>query len=374
MRSDYQTLTAVERASLALRELYERLGYRKYRMGQFEEYSLYMDNKNFLSSERVISFTDLDGRLLALRPDVTLSIVRHASEQPHAAERLYYTESVYRPSAEGHAFKEISQMGIEVLGEIDRYAMTEVTLLAAQSLCAFGPKGLLELSDLRFAVGLFDALGLKDGLRVQALDALGQKNRPALETVARAAGLGTEDAAALCALVELYGPWQPTLERARTLCRGETMAAAIEELASVCAAAAQGDNQLAIDLSLVGHTDYYNGLLLRGYLEGLPRAVLVGGRYDGILKKLGKAGGGIGFALDLSEISRLPEQKDDAALDLLVQYTEDADPAVVARAVAGAARQGLRVRALRQEEDPGERCWKDALLISGAGVQRGGGC
>ena len=134
MRSDYQTLTAVERASLALRELYERLGYRKYRMGQFEEYSLYMDNKNFLSSERVISFTDLDGRLLALRPDVTLSIVRHASEQPHAAERLYYTESVYRPSAEGHAFKEISQMGIEVLGEIDRYAMTEVTLLAAQSL------------------------------------------------------------------------------------------------------------------------------------------------------------------------------------------------------------------------------------------------
>ena len=129
MASDYSTLSAAERAGLALRERYERMGYRKYRMGQFEEYSLYMDNRNFLSSERVISFTDLDGRLLALRPDVTLRIVRHASEQPHAAERLYYTESVYRPSAESHAFQEISQMGIEYIGTIDRYATVSYTHL-----------------------------------------------------------------------------------------------------------------------------------------------------------------------------------------------------------------------------------------------------
>ena len=94
-------------------------------------------------------------------------------------------------------------------------------------------------------------------------------------------------------------------------------------LACVCAAAdAQGDGQLALDLSLVNHTDYYNGLLLRGYLEGLPRAVLTGGRYDGILKKLGKAGGGIGFALDLSEIDRLPTGNEGRMLDLLVQYTD----------------------------------------------------
>ena len=374
MASDYSTLSAAERAGLALRERYERMGYRKYRMGQFEEYSLYMDNRNFLSSERVISFTDLDGRLLALRPDVTLSIVRHASEQPHAAERLYYTESVYRPSAESHAFQEISQMGIEYIGTIDRYAMTEVTLLAQESLQAFGPKSLLELSDLRFAVGLLDALGLQDGLRAQALDALGQKNRPALEAVARAAGLETEDAAALCALVELYGPWRPTLQHAQTLCRNAVMESALAQLACVCAAAdAQGDGQLALDLSLVNHTDYYNGLLLRGYLEGLPRAVLTGGRYDGILKKLGKAGGGIGFALDLSEIDRLPTGNEGRMLDLLVQYTDDADPAAVAAAVTKAVRSGQRVRALRKSEDPGECCWKRAVLIDGA-VQKGGGC
>lgn len=373
MLSDYKTLSAAERAALSLREVYERYGYRKYRMGQFEEYSLYMDNKNFLSSERVISFTDLDGRLLALRPDVTLSIVRHASEQPRAAERLYYTESVYRPSAENNAFKEISQIGIEYIGTVDRYAMTEVTLLAAESLRVFGPRALLELSDVRFAVGLLDALGLEDGLRSRALDALAQKNRPALEAVAREAKLAAGDGAALCALIELYGPWQPTLARARQICRGAEMTAALDELGAVCGAvASRCGGELSVDFSLVNHTAYYNGLLMRGYLEGLPRAVLVGGRYDGILKKLGKAGGGIGFGLDLSEIAQLPGDSGETPLDLLVRYTEDADPAAVAASVADAADSGLRVRALRQGEDPGDCSWKETVLVTGAGIERGG--
>ena len=75
-----------------------------------------MDNKNFLSSENVIVFTDLDGRLMALKPDITLSIVRHAAKEPAAAEKLYYTETIYRPSAESHTFKEISRWGWSTSG------------------------------------------------------------------------------------------------------------------------------------------------------------------------------------------------------------------------------------------------------------------
>lgn len=373
MSQTYDPLSRAERAGLELRGLYERYGYRKYRMGQFEEYSLYMDNKNFLSSENVIVFTDLDGRLMALKPDITLSIVRHAAKEPAAAEKLYYTETIYRPSAESHTFKEISQMGMEYIGVIDRYATSEVLLLAAKSLEAFGLPWLLEISDMRFVVGLLDALGLQDGLRSRALIALGQKNRPALTAIAAEAGLAGPDAEALAAPAGLYGPWETTLAQARGLCRSAGMAEALEELEAICRSMTRDwAERIQLDFSLAGHTDYYNGVLLRGYLEGLPRAVLTGGRYDNILKKFGKRGGGIGFALDLSEIGRLPDRQAGVDLNLLVRYTPDADPAAVATAVAQAADAGLRVRAMPQDEDPSGLHWERQLWVDAQGVREGG--
>ena len=61
-----------------LRELYEKYGYRLFKMSKFEEYSFYMEHKNFLTTENIISFNDLDGRLLALKPDITLAIAKIA--------------------------------------------------------------------------------------------------------------------------------------------------------------------------------------------------------------------------------------------------------------------------------------------------------
>jgi ATP phosphoribosyltransferase regulatory subunit len=171
--------------------------------------------------------------------------------------------------------------------------------------------------------------------------------------VAREAKLSEGDAAALLALPSLYGPFPATLERARTLCRNQTMSTALDELAQVYAAVeAVGDAQrLRLDFSLLGATDYYNGILFRGYLEGLPRPVLLGGRYDGILRKLGKAGGGVGFAIQLSELSRLPVSRRETDVDLLLRYGPETDPALVMKAVAEAAAKGLRVRALSENED-----------------------
>ena len=61
-----------EKATLQLRGLYEEYGYQKYKMGKFEEYSLYVNNRDFLAGDKVLTFTDLDGRLLAMKPDVML--------------------------------------------------------------------------------------------------------------------------------------------------------------------------------------------------------------------------------------------------------------------------------------------------------------
>ena len=122
MEFDFSILKPQERASLRLRAIYERSGYRKYRMGRFEEYGLYQENLHFLPSEQVITFTDLDGRLLALKPDVTLSIAKNAQTVDGGCAKYYYMENVYRPSLESHTFQEISQMGLEFIGGQGGYA------------------------------------------------------------------------------------------------------------------------------------------------------------------------------------------------------------------------------------------------------------
>jgi ATP phosphoribosyltransferase regulatory subunit HisZ len=83
-------------------------------MSKFEEYDLYVRNKDFLVSESVITFNDTNGRLLALKPDVTLSIIKNSGSDKNYKEKLYYNENVYRISERTHQYKELMQTGIEL--------------------------------------------------------------------------------------------------------------------------------------------------------------------------------------------------------------------------------------------------------------------
>ena len=83
-----------ERILFALRSLYDKYGYSRYKMNKFEEYDLYARNKDFLISDRVITFTDTTGKLMALKPDVTLSIVKNTKDDGNTVQKLYYNENV----------------------------------------------------------------------------------------------------------------------------------------------------------------------------------------------------------------------------------------------------------------------------------------
>ena len=120
-----------EQLARQLRELYRRCGYTQYKMSKFEPYDLYVRNKSFLVSGDILTFTDADGRLMALKPDVTLSIVKNAREGA-GLQKVYYSENVYRTSPMSQGFREIMQTGLECIGELDLTAMGEVLALAAE--------------------------------------------------------------------------------------------------------------------------------------------------------------------------------------------------------------------------------------------------
>ena len=121
---------------LRLCALYGSYGYQKYRMNKFEEYSLYLDHKNFLTSPSILTFTEPGGRLMALRPDVTLSIVKNSRATPDYTEKLYYRENVYRLDRTTKSYREIGQIGVEAIGAIDRAETAEIVSMAAGTLSA----------------------------------------------------------------------------------------------------------------------------------------------------------------------------------------------------------------------------------------------
>ena len=305
MEFDLSTLQPKERASFALRALYEAAGCRKYHMGRFEEYSLYQANRSFLSSEQVITFTDLDGRLLALKPDVTLSIAKTAQPAPGETLRYYYHENVYRPSAESHTFKEIGQMGLEFLGGVGEAEVQQAVCLAAQSLGQLGTDWVLEVSHMGYLFGLLDALQVPEDDRAGLLRKLGQKNAHELRAAALAAGLDEDAADTLCRVLTLCGGYADTLPRAEALCRNDAMRAAVAELQGLAGPLEQAGGAIRLDLTLAGEMEYYNGLVFQGYLKALPRPLLKGGRYDLLMQQFTPGAGAIGFAVYLDELDRL---------------------------------------------------------------------
>ena len=305
MELDLSCFRPAERAQLELRAVYEKAGYHKYHMGGFEEYSLYQENRGFLSSDQVITFTDLDGRLLAMKPDVTLGIAKNAQPAPGECKKYYYVEKVYRPSRESRTFKEINQMGLECIGAVDDGVTAQVVQLAVQSLAAAGVPYVLEIGHMGFIKGLLDAVDAPRACRAQLLGFLQSKNAHELQQAALQAGISAWGAQALCGLLELNGPLDDTLCRAREMVKSEGMSAALDEVSALLKVLGGAGCGIRLDLSLGGEMEYYNGLVFNGYLQGLPRAVVRGGRYDLLARRFTPGAGAIGFAVYLDELERL---------------------------------------------------------------------
>ena len=305
MKLDLAAYSAAERATFTLRALYEQAGWRKYRCSRFEEYALYQQYQRFLSDAQVVTFTDLDGKLRAIKPDVTLSIAKNAQPAPGECKRYYYNEEVCRPSRESHTFQTIHQMGLESMGAVDDAEQAQVVRLALQSLAALEVPTVLEVSHMGYVTGLLDAIGAPASVRPALLEQLRDKNPHGLHAAALAAGLSPQDAAALCDLLYLHGPLGATITAARAHCRCVAQREALEELQALQNALADTGRGVQLDLSMCDELDYYNGLVFTGYVAGVPRAVLKGGRYDYLMQRFTPGARAIGFALYLDELERL---------------------------------------------------------------------
>jgi ATP phosphoribosyltransferase regulatory subunit len=320
MRSD-------ERIAYTLRELYGSYGYSRFKMGKFEEYELYVQNKDFLTGERMITFTDGDGTLLALKPDVTISIIKNTQDGDNAVRKVYYQENVYRTGRGETSFREIMQMGLECIGVLDAYQMFEVIFLAVKSLEAISPDYMLDLSHMGMVTGIMALAGVPQEQYAKVLSYVREKNPTELMAFCRDVQLSDRSSALLQLLIDTYGTIKTVLDLLEPYCTELQAQKALEELRVIdrllCANGLE--DRIQIDFSVVNDMGYYNGIVFQGFIKGLADGVLSGGRYDKLVEKMGKQSGAIGFAITLNELERLAPSGTEYDVDVLLLYNENSD-------------------------------------------------
>lgn len=343
-----------EACVMRLRALFDRRGFLRTSVGKFEDYALYLDNKNFLGTEHVITFMDVSGRLLALKPDVTLSVVKNTpAGEMGLSKKLYYIDEVYRLSPEHRSYQVLGQIGVELIGpRSDSFADLEVLDLALACLSEIGGSYALDVSHLGFVSALLAEAALPHETETQIIANIHAKNVHDVTRLLDEAGAEDDCKRRIVALAGLHGPIGDALPQARELVRGGAMAAAFEELERLGAVIAGNGAHVNLDFSVVNDLDYYNALIFRGYLDGVPSVVLNGGRYDNLMTKMGKESGAIGFAVWLDRIAPyLNRLHGGESFDVLLLYPDDADWGGLLREMHRLEREGLRVRCEREGAD-----------------------
>lgn len=340
------TMEFSEQVALDLRALYSQYGYRQYKMSKFEEYDLYARNKDFLISDQVITFTDLSGKLMALKPDVTLSIVKNSADLPSAIQKLFYNEHVYRPAKGSHGFKEIMQVGLECLGCIDDYSICEVLSLAVDSLSAISDHAVLGVSHLGLLTELMDAVGIPAEKQGELVKYISEKNPHELTALCRDCGIAQSHTELLRTLITTVGTPDQVLPRLDSLLTGLVSADTLNQFRGVIEALGCVP-MLRIDFSVVDDLHFYNGFVFKGFVQGLPGSILSGGQYDKLMRKMKRASGAIGFAVYLDMLERLEEQLPEYDVDALLIYDDTTPLAVIRQTVQTLARQGSNVAAGR---------------------------
>lgn len=349
----------------ALRALYSSAGYSRYRTVGFEEYDLFSQYRDFLTSGQMITFTGAGGRLLALKPDITMSIIRDAAEEEGRSDKFFYSESVYRVPAGGEEFKEILQIGLECIGDLSGYDRAEVVSLACKTLGMTGREYKLDISHTGLVSGLFEIIGIPAELRGDFADALKDKNAPLISLLCEKNGISPENAKKLVEYSRLSLSIKEAVIKLRSLGfdKNEKSADALAMIELIANTLTDGEAEcVSLDFSVIHGMNYYDGTVFAGYIDGVAEAVLKGGEYGKLMKKMGRAGSGLGFALYTDLLERLDDGEKNYAADVML-VCGDASPEVIADAVKRIKASGKTV--LVQKGRAGaERC-AEVIVLGG---------
>ena len=124
-------------------------------------------------------------------------------------------------------------------------------------------------------------------------------------------------------------------------------------------------DRIVFDFSVVNDMNYYNGIVFKGFLDGICDGVLAGGQYDKLMHKMGRKSGAVGFALYLDLLEQLKTRKSSYDAEVLLLYGEETDRALVAKKAEELVKAGRSVNV--QKSIPPHMRYKEIIKIGEEG-------
>ena len=293
-----------------IKELFVRFGYSEVVTPGLEFFDAFSGSTRNFRTENLYKTFDSKGRIIVMRPDSTIPIARLVATRLKNAVmplRLYYNQRIYENNAllKGRS-DETVQAGIELIGSPNKKrADHEVLCIAIEALSMFDKDNYrLELGHIGYFKELVGRLGADDDTKEEIRMLISQKNYPALNDLLSTFG-DNEVTRALRQLPRLFGG-REVFEKAAAVYTDDNISSILDELrAQYERLASLGyEDKISLDLGIVSHTDYYTGVVFKGYLSEVGKYVLNGGRYDNLISEFGLDSPAVGFGVDVDAVVR----------------------------------------------------------------------
>jgi len=284
-------------------------GYSEIQTPAFEYYDVFTHDAVPYVQENMIKFFDLNGRILVLRPEMTVPIARVAATkllQANDVLRLFYIQNVYGfldQSMDAQA--EVSQAGIEYIGKAGSEADAEVAALAIQTLILAGLKDFkLEIGQVGFFRGLIGDAPITEEQEEKIRSLIDAKNTVELEYELAKMPIGDDLRKKLLAFPNLFGDNASVFEQVYSFAQNAESTSAVDDAKKtydiLCGMGLS--KYISIDFGLLNNYKYYSGIIIRGIVSEVGSPILSGGRYDNLLEEFGRKAPATGFALRIKEI------------------------------------------------------------------------
>ena len=274
----------IKKAVEMFNNVYEDLNFKEIMTPTIEYYDVFDFSGQPIPQEMMYKMTDGNGRLLVLRPDNTTPIARVVATKLKDSRdcdllKIYYNQNVFRTTGGYSGMKnEIIQSGIEIIGVNGIKTDVYYIETAIKILKSTGLNFKLEIGHAGFYKSMINSENLTETEK---------------ETIPQLFG-GSE-----------------VIDKARSLAGGNKDAQEVldyfQRLYNLLETAGYSEH-IIIDLGIVHEIDYYTGLVIGGYVEGIGESVLVGGRYDNLIASFGIDLPAVGFAVNVNLIAKALEK------------------------------------------------------------------
>ncbi|MDI9476134.1 MAG: ATP phosphoribosyltransferase regulatory subunit [Natronincolaceae bacterium] len=292
-------------------ENFKQSGYMEVSSPALEYYDLFSRDYLANNGDNTFKLIDTDGKILVLRPDCTVPIVRILSTKMKDFVfplRLCYVQDVFRIDEEQAGKKrEFRQAGVELFG-IDSYkADVEVIIIAIESLKHLGLENFqIDIGQTKLLRGILETMGVEEEIKQLIVQNMEDKNLVALNNLIEQLSIEEDIKSTLKQLPKLFGDPEEVLGEINSLPLTPSMKEAVEELEMICKKVEEYGlrEYIKLDLGMITTLKYYSGVIFKGFTKDLGKVLLSGGRYDELLRDFDMDIPATGFAFSVNKVTK----------------------------------------------------------------------